>query len=788
MNYMNYQDYYQGTKPQQGVGAYTQGAPAGVGAYQQGASNKPQGVGAYTQGVSTLPGGAGFGWPSQPSQVGGGGTNYGPSGNPWATVTPGSSGGGTNYGPSGNPWANYGNNRLATQTFDQSQRLDGQQPQTPQTQGGGAGFGWSNPQTAYQGYQQEVDTRAQQPIQPPVQSPPPTVSSAADYLAVSQGADPVVQPSPVVSTAEDYRNISTGADTVAPTATAAPAAPAVSTAEGYKELSSGGINYNQGYGDVYSQVRSFLEGGGDPNSVDHHAFQRSADAAGMGDLFNWESLRNKWTPQQAAPAPSPVVSSAPVVDTAADYRAISTGVDPNAASTPAAKPVVSTGGQPATAPVVSTAEDYRNISTGTDTSAGSPMVDQSGRPDQVPQQNNYNYYLEQQANMARDQQAARAQQQAAASEAYAKQQQTRFDNAMTAADRFTPGTDPLIDPTRYGDSTALAMDPILDYTGRLEEPLIKEVEENLGTPGYDFTQAGDNTLLSALEGQYGVGGAGQLGKEAITQDPNSLQSALLSNANRIDAANPYDTRRDDIIAGQDSEVDRLYDQEFARIQNEFAVNNNLGSPAYTQSLQDMQDQKARAKLGIRSEFGRTAAAQDESMASGRLDDITGAINTSRAGQVSEEAIQANRRAGAQATGGYMGTTEFDQDLRGSALEEGVRRGRVQDTGQALDRERSHVDRQMMYQQQLQQAANDEYFRALKAEEDAMYRPFQYQDAGLALAGGALGSPGTDMGAAIGGYGAAGASYGQYGQNRANQLALNYQALLNSLYDKKPDGE
>ena len=402
-------------------------------------------------------------------------------------------------------------------------------------------------------------------------------------------------------------------------------------------------------------------------------------------------------------------------------------------------------------------------------------VDQSTRPDQqaaAPTVFNQSSRPDQQQPAVFDQ-SGRADQQTAYHDALAK--------ALELRSQYTPGTDPLIDPTRYGDSTALAMDPILDYTGRLEEPLIKEVEENLGTPGYDFTEAGDNTLLSSLEGQYGVGGAGQLGKEAITQDPNSLQSALLGNANRIDAANPYDTRRDDIIAGQDSEVDRMYDQEFARIQNEFAVNNNLGSPAYTQALQDMQDQKARAKLGIRSEFGRTAAAQDESMASGRLDDITGAINTSRAGQVSEEAIQANRRAGAQATGGYMGTTEFDQDLRGSALEEGVRRGRVQDTGQALDRERSHVDRQMMYQQQLQQAANDDYYRNLKAEEDAMYRPFQYQDAGLALAGGALGSPGTDMGAAIRGYGSAATGYGNYGQARADMMGELWRSVFNNKY-------
>ena len=370
----------------------------------------------------------------------------------------------------------------------------------------------------------------------------------------------------------------------------------------------------------------------------------------------------------------------------------------------------------------------------------------------------------------------------AAANAYAQQQQQNF-NQQQGTGEGTPGIDPLIDPKRYGESTALAMDPILDYTARLEEPLINELESNLGTPNYNFTEAGNNSLLNSLERQYRYDGAGALGKTALTQDPNDLQSALLNNANRIDDANPYDTRRDDIIGGKDSEVDRMYDKEFERIQNQFAVNNNLGSPAYTQALQDMNDQKAQAKLGIRSEFGQTAAAQDESMASGRLADVTGAIGTSRSGQISEEAIQANRRAGAQATGGYMGTTEFDQDLRGSALEEGVRRGRAHDVGQGLERERGHVDRQMGYQQQLQQQANDDYYRNLKAEEDAMYRPFQYQDAGLALGGGALASPGTDMSTAMQGYGSAASGYGQYGANKANEIATHFQSLMDNLYRK-----
>ena len=368
----------------------------------------------------------------------------------------------------------------------------------------------------------------------------------------------------------------------------------------------------------------------------------------------------------------------------------------------------------------------------------------------------------------------------AAANAYAAQDQSG-NGPQDQVQASGPGIDPLIDPKRYGESTALAMDPILDYTARLEEPLINELESNLGTPNYNFTEAGNNSLLNSLERQYRYDGAGALGKTALKQDPGNLQSALLNNANRIDDANPYDTRRDEIIGGKDSEVDRMYDKEFERIQNQFAVNNNLGSPAYTQALQDMNDQKAQAKLGIRSEFGQTAAAQDESMASGRLADVTGAIGTSRSGQISEEAIQANRRAGAQATGGYMGTTEFDQDLRGSALEEGVRRGRAHDVGQGLERERGHVDRQMGYQQQLQQQANDDYYRNLKAEEDAMYRPFQYQDAGMAMGGGAMGSPGTDMGAAIQGYGNAGQQYAQYGQNRAQQMATLGQTAFNSAY-------
>jgi hypothetical protein len=332
------------------------------------------------------------------------------------------------------------------------------------------------------------------------------------------------------------------------------------------------------------------------------------------------------------------------------------------------------------------------------------------------------------------------------------------------------------DRTRYANTPELEMDPILDYTQRLREPVIKQAEENVGTPGFEFNEldTGSGTVLGNLQDQYRAGGQADLGSAALTADPNNLRTALESNVNRIGQANPYDTRRDDIIGGQDAQVDRMFDEEFARIENAFAVNNNLGSPAYIKAMQDMNARKAEAKLGIRSEFGQAAAAQDESMARGRIEDIEGAIASRRAGEMGEEQIQDLRRQGALGAGSYIGTEQFEQGLRGQGMEEAARRSRLQDAGQVLGAEQDQVMRDMLYQQQLQEQANQAYYRNLKAEEDAMYRPYQYQDAGLAMAMGAMGAP-VDIGAAVGAYGSA----GQYGGNAAEQAEL-WRALMDDM--------
>ena len=332
------------------------------------------------------------------------------------------------------------------------------------------------------------------------------------------------------------------------------------------------------------------------------------------------------------------------------------------------------------------------------------------------------------------------------------------------------------DRTRYANTPELEMDPILDYTARLREPVIKQAEENVGTPGFEFNEldTGRGTVLGNLQDQYRAGGRADLGSAALTADPNNLRTALESNVNRIGQANPYDTRRDDIIAGQDAQVDRMFDEEFARIENAFAVNNNLGSPAYIKAMQDLNARKAEAKLGIRSEFGQAAAAQDESMARGRLEDIEGAIASRRAGEMGEEQVQGLRRQGALGAGSYIGTEQFEQDLRGQGMEEAARRSRLQDAGQVLSAEQDQVMRDMLYQQQLQEQANQAYYRNLKAEEDAMYRPYQYQDAGLAMAMGAMGAP-VDIGAAVGAYGSA----GQYAGNAAEQAEL-WRAIMSEL--------
>ena len=112
----------------------------------------------------------------------------------------------------------------------------------------------------------------------------------------------------------------------------------------------------------------------------------------------------------------------------------------------------------------------------------------------------------------------------------------------------------------------------------------------------------------------------------ILQDP--LMAKALEN---LTAANPYDARMNAIISGQDSEIDRLYDDKASRMMNTLAVTRRLGTPAAAEEMRKLEDDRAQAKAGVRSQFGMAAAGAEQGLQTSRLGDL-GAVLTQELGR------------------------------------------------------------------------------------------------------------------------------------------------------------
>lgn len=116
---------------------------------------------------------------------------------------------------------------------------------------------------------------------------------------------------------------------------------------------------------------------------------------------------------------------------------------------------------------------------------------------------------------------------------------------------------------------------------------------------------------------------------------------------RIGAANPYDVRREDILAGPEADIRQSYDEAAERLQNWAAVTGKLGVPYFRDQLRELAEDEARARLGVRSRFGELAAGAEEPMRRGRIADLMSGIQTDlgRQGQLFGQGLATRQLAG-----------------------------------------------------------------------------------------------------------------------------------------------
>ena len=189
----------------------------------------------------------------------------------------------------------------------------------------------------------------------------------------------------------------------------------------------------------------------------------------------------------------------------------------------------------------------------------------------------------------------------------------------------------------------------------------------------------------------------------------------------LGSANPFDTRMDDMLAGEDNVIDRQYEEALENINHQFGLTDNLGSPAYRKAVADLNRDMADSKIRLRSDFQQQAAATDEALRRNRLGDLSQAL--------------------------------------------------TQTTGLFTD--------EMSRQNQFQQQAIDDYYRNLAASEAAYYRPLNYEDEGMRMAMGGIGQAISPSGSAAN-QGLMNAANMYSGA--ANQSRQGSNALANTLMD------
>jgi len=139
----------------------------------------------------------------------------------------------------------------------------------------------------------------------------------------------------------------------------------------------------------------------------------------------------------------------------------------------------------------------------------------------------------------------------------------------------------------------------------------------------DMAQPGTQAAVD----QTATGGAPVVDQPAITDYSEALKEAGIPAAiEALGAANPYDVRRDEILGGQQAMIDEEYKKARELLVHQAGVMNRLESPAFAANLKELTNDYTLAKLGLQSQFGREAAAADEGIRRGRVQDVLGAID------------------------------------------------------------------------------------------------------------------------------------------------------------------
>lgn len=241
-----------------------------------------------------------------------------------------------------------------------------------------------------------------------------------------------------------------------------------------------------------------------------------------------------------------------------------------------------------------------------------------------------------------------------------------------------PQLDPMFtDPTQFFDQLTQALETAVtgqDYTftGGTTKP----------TSWYSDDAATTTTGTTTTPETITMEQMPALDMPAINDFTDYLRYPLMEGlTGALGSANPFDTRRDAILKGPTSDLNRQFDESRENLVSRYGTMGMMGSPAFNQQMRELERDRAQGAANIASQFGMEAARSDETM----------------------------------------------------------RRNRLSDVASAMTGERQATRDDMMFQNNLQRQAQQDYNQYLAQQQAAYMGPQSYQDEGLRLALGGIGS-------------------------------------------------
>ena len=369
----------------------------------------------------------------------------------------------------------------------------------------------------------------------------------------------------------------------------------------------------------------------------------------------------------------------------------------------------------------------------------------------------------QMASLAQAQSAFSAQQQG-----FTNQQATGNQNQQAFFDQ--PRQDLLQQQQNLLAAPNIQMPAITDFSDFLRFPVMALAEQNAANPfqlGAQQDQAFNAALGNAINPQQISDGSsfvnalqGQLNQ--MFQDPTSLgmdqtalQELIQKAQSGLEGVNPFDTRMNDILAGPQAQLDLQFQEAQDNLMNAAGVGNDFGSPAFAAQLRKLSEDKARAGLDLRSQFGIQAAQADMGLPGIQQGNMINALQTQLGNQQGIQGMMGNQVNQFGTALGNLQNQQFGQanmqnqniglmqnaanSLTNSQLQQqAAQQSQIANLAALQGQEFGQVQQQMEMQNQVSQGLNQQYFDFLNAQQAANTTGQYLQDQGLQLGNQALG--------------------------------------------------